>query len=35
VVFSGIYPSRPEAERARSAASSRGFGNAYTRQITR
>jgi hypothetical protein len=35
VVFSGIYASRPEAERARAAASAKGFGTAYTRQITR
>jgi hypothetical protein len=35
VVFSGIYAARPAAERARAAASSRGFGSAYTRQITR
>jgi hypothetical protein len=35
VVFSGIYTSRPEAERARGAAAARGFGTAYTRQITR
>jgi hypothetical protein len=35
VVFSGIYSSRSEAERARAAASSTGFGSAYTRQITR
>jgi hypothetical protein len=35
VVFSGIYASRPEAERARGAAAARGFGTAYTRQITR
>jgi hypothetical protein len=35
VVFSGIYSSRSEAERARAAASAKGFGAAYTRQITR
>lgn len=35
VVFSGIYSSRPEADRARTAAAAKGFGNAYTREITR
>jgi hypothetical protein len=35
VVFSGIYSSRAEAERARSAASAKGFGAAYAREITR
>jgi hypothetical protein len=35
VVFSGIYASRAEAERARVAAGTKGFGAAYTRQITR
>jgi hypothetical protein len=35
VVFSGIYASRPEAERARAAASVKGFSLAYVREITR
>jgi hypothetical protein len=35
VVFSGIYSSRDQAERARSAASAKGFAAAYARQITR
>jgi hypothetical protein len=35
VVFSGIYSSRSEAERGRSAASAKGFGTAYAREITR
>jgi hypothetical protein len=35
VVFSGIYTSRAEAERARSAAAGKGFRLAYARQITR
>jgi hypothetical protein len=35
VVFSGIYSTRAEAERGRAAASGKGFGAAYTRQITR
>jgi hypothetical protein len=35
VVFSGIYTSRAEAERARSAAAARGFRLAYARPITR
>jgi hypothetical protein len=35
VVFSGIYSSRAQAERARSAASAKGFRLAYVRQITR
>jgi len=35
VVFSGIYSSRSQAERARATASAKGFGPAYTRQITR
>ena len=35
VVFSGIYSSRAEAERARAAEGAKGFGAAYTRQITR
>jgi zinc ribbon protein len=35
VVFSGIYSSRPEADRARAAAAAKGFGNAYAREITR
>ena len=35
VVFSGIYDSHAEAERARSTASAKGFGAAYAREITR
>ena len=35
VVFSGIYSSRSQAERAREAASSQGFPLAYAREITR
>ncbi len=35
VVFSGVYPSRPAADEARSAANGKGFGAAYARQITR
>ncbi len=35
VVFSGIYSSPSGAESARSAASAKGFGTAYTKQITR
>ena len=35
VVFSGIYSSRAEAERGRSAASAKGFRAAYSREITR
>jgi hypothetical protein len=35
VVFSGIYSSRPEAERARAAVSAKGFRTAYTKEITR
>jgi hypothetical protein len=35
VVFSGIYASRVEAERGRSAAAAKGFRNAYAREITR
>jgi hypothetical protein len=34
VVFSGIYSSRPEADRARTAALAKGFGAAYAREIT-
>ena len=35
VVFSGIYSSRAEAERARAAASAKGFPLGYAREITR
>jgi hypothetical protein len=35
VVFSGIYSSRAEAERARAAVSAKGFRTAYTKEITR
>jgi hypothetical protein len=35
VVFSGIYSSPAQAERGRASASAKGFGAAYTRQITR
>jgi hypothetical protein len=35
VVFSGIYPSRGQADAAQAAANSKGFGAAYVRQITR
>jgi hypothetical protein len=35
VVFSGIYDSREEADRAQAAANARGFSAAYVRQITR
>jgi hypothetical protein len=35
VVFSGIYPSRAQADRARAAASAKGFRASYSRQITR
>ena len=35
VVFSGIYSSRGEADRAQSAANAKGFQAAYVRQITR
>jgi hypothetical protein len=35
VVFSGIYSSRAQAERARATASAKGFGAAYAREITR
>lgn len=35
VVFSGIYSSRPQAERATEAASAQGFPLAYAREITR
>jgi SPOR domain len=35
VVFSGIYSSREEANRAQSAANAKGFQAAYVRQITR
>jgi hypothetical protein len=35
VVFSGIHASRAQAERAREAASARGFPLAYSREITR
>jgi hypothetical protein len=35
VVFSGVYDSDPQAERARAAASAKGFQAAYVREITR
>ena len=35
VVFSGIYSTRSEADRARGAALAKGFGAAYSREITR
>jgi hypothetical protein len=35
VVFSGIYDSREEANRAQGAANAKGFSAAYVRQITR
>jgi hypothetical protein len=35
VVFSGIYPSAGEAGRAQTAATAKGFGASYVRQITR
>jgi hypothetical protein len=35
VVFSGIYSTRSEADRARSAAVAKGFELAYAREITR
>jgi hypothetical protein len=35
VVFSGIYPSRGQAETARAAAAEKGFRLAYAREITR
>jgi hypothetical protein len=35
VVFSGIYDSRGEADRAQAAANAKGFSAAYVRQITR
>jgi hypothetical protein len=35
VVFSGIYSSRGEADRAQAAANAKGFEAAYVRQITR
>jgi hypothetical protein len=35
VVFSGIYSSRGEADRAQVAANAKGFAAAYVRQITR
>jgi len=35
VVFSGIYDSREEADRALAAANAKGFSAAYVRQITR
>jgi hypothetical protein len=34
VVFSGIYSSRSQADRARSAAAAKGFELAYSREIT-
>jgi hypothetical protein len=35
VVFSGIYDSRDEADRAQAAANAKGFTAAYVREITR
>ena len=35
VVFSGIYPSRGQADAARAAAAAKGFELAYSREITR
>ena len=35
VVFSGVYDSREEADRAQAAANAKGFSAAYVRQITR
>jgi hypothetical protein len=35
VVFSGIYDSRGQADRAQAAANAKGFSAAYVRQITR
>jgi hypothetical protein len=35
VVFSGIYDSREQADRAQAAANAKGFSAAYVRQITR
>jgi hypothetical protein len=35
VVFSGIYTSRAQAERAQVTAATKGFRNAYAREITR
>jgi SPOR domain len=35
VVFSGVYDSREEADRALAAANAKGFSAAYVRQITR
>jgi hypothetical protein len=34
VVFSGVYASDAQAERARAAAAAKGFQAAYVRQIT-
>jgi hypothetical protein len=33
VVFSGVYSSRPEADRAQAAAAAKGFGTSYAREI--
>ena len=35
VVFSGIYPSRGQADAAQAGANAKGFGASYVRQITR
>ena len=35
VVFSGIYASQTQADAAKQAAGAKGFGTAYSRQITR
>jgi hypothetical protein len=35
VVFSGVYDTRSEADRARVTASAKGYPNAYAREITR
>ena len=35
VVFSGVYSSAGQAARARATASAKGFGAAYTKQVTR
>jgi hypothetical protein len=35
VVFSGVYDSRGQADRAHAVAQAKGFSSAYVRQITR
>jgi hypothetical protein len=35
VIFSGVYDSREEADRALAAVNAKGFSAAYVRQITR